>query len=118
MSYFDDKIVELNKDNLEHAIEFGMTKQQILVKFDITANDLDKWCLENYGKNFLYVFERVKIICLENYQEAVLNLGLRGSPSALALADSFIRQAQKDNVVKIVFENKLDLESEEDKEND
>ena len=108
--------VVLDKENFEGAIAVGIDKPSLLVMFNVTSREMDYWCMENYrGLNFATVFEMVKQCAYKQFLQTVKDLGYRGNPSALNIINQAINEHASNSVVKIVFENNLELESEEDK---
>lgn len=44
--------VSINKGRLESYISCGLKKAEIISAFNTTPEDMEKWCLDNYGMNF------------------------------------------------------------------
>lgn len=110
---------QLSKETFEGAIAVGMTTAQILTMFGKTGAEMCKWCGENYGiPQFSVVYDMVKQACYLEFLTTVKALGYRGNPSALNIINNAINSAAADSTVKIVFENKVALEQEEDKKDD
>ena len=57
----------------------------------------------------------VKQCAYKEFLSTVKVLGYRGNPSALNIINQAINENAASNVVKIVFENNVGIESEEDK---
>lgn len=110
---------QLTIEKFEGAIAVGRNMQQILTMFRKTSQEMDEWCQENYGGNYRYVYEVVKQMTLNEYFEAIKELGFRGNPGALNIINNAIQNLDGDNTIKIVFENgSVNNESDEDKLND
>ena len=117
MSILDE--YELTVERFEGAIAVGRYPRQILLMFNKTAAEMDKWCEENYrGHNFKFVYEWVRQCTVEKYLQCVHDLGMRGNPSALGIIDKAIQRDESMNTVKIVFQGGVPLENESDKEDD
>ncbi len=116
-SIFDD--YKLTVDKFEGAIGTGRNMSQIATMFQKTSKEMDEWCNENYGHDFKYVYEAVRQMVLNEYFEAMKDLGYRGNPSALNIINNAIQRLDSENVIKIVFDNNnVKEETEEDKEDD
>lgn len=110
---------QLTIEKFEGAIAVGRNMQQILTMFRKTSQEMDEWCQENYGGNYRYVYEVVKQMTLNEYFEAIKELGFRGNPGALNIINNAIKNLDGDNTIKIVFENgSVNNENDEDKLND
>lgn len=115
MSIFSDSFT-LDKDKFEELVSVGMSKQQILLIFQVTSLEMDKWCGENYGiPKFQTVYEIVKSMAVSQYLGVVQGLMARGNSTALGIVNEVLRGATNQGVVKIVFGNDLPEEDEEDK---
>lgn len=110
------KNTQLNIENFEDYIAVGTKPQQILTVFRKTGKEMDEWCKEAYGiASFHTIYEMVRQAIYKEFLETVKELGCRGNPSALNIINQAISDHENDNVVKIVFENGLKEENEEDK---
>lgn len=110
--------VKLDVENFEGAIAIGMKRAEILTMFDVNESEMDKWCLEQYGKKFDIVYAIIKQCTYKEFLDTVRNLGFRGNPSALNIINQAINDKSQNSVVKIVFDNNVPTEEEEEKEND
>lgn len=106
---------ELTVERFEGAIAVGRTTSQVLAMFNISNRDMDKWCLENYGYNFLLIYEWIRQCTIDEYLHCVHDLGMRGNPSALGIIDKAIQKDEASQTVKIEFVTNLPEENEEDK---
>lgn len=108
---------QLDIDNFEGAIAVGTRPQQLLNMFQKTGKEMDEWCGENYGiPNFHTVYDMVRQACYVDFMQCVKDLGVAGNPSALKIiSDAINEHNEADSIVKIVFENNMKLEGEEDK---
>lgn len=106
---------ELTVERFEGAIAIGRTTSQILTMFNMSSRDMDKWCLENYGHNFLLIYEWIRQCTIDEYLHCVHDLGMRGNPSALGIIDKAIQKDEASQTVKIEFVTNLPEENEEDK---
>lgn len=115
MSVIDE--YELNKDNFEKCIAHCLKMPQLLIIFRKDSREMDEWCKKEYGTNFLTTYEILRQIAIEKFTETLSYLSMRGNNTALNIIDRFLNEAQQDKVVKVVFDNNLKTETEEDKEN-
>lgn len=109
---------ELTVERFEGAVAVGRTTSQILAMFNKTAKEMDEWCFDNYGHNFLLIYEWVRQCTIDEYLHCVHDLGMRGNPSALGIIDRAIQKDEASQTVKIEFLTQLPEENEEDKEDD
>lgn len=79
---------------------------------------LDKWCLENYQMPFQTVYELTQTVTVKEFEDSMLELGIRGNPSAIAIMNEVIRKKENSGIVQVNFVNTLPPESESDKEDD
>ena len=80
---------------------------------------LDDWCRENYfGMPFASVYELIQTTTVKKFEDAMLELGVRGNPSAIAIMNEVIRKKENNGIVQVNFVNSLPPETEADKEND
>ena len=77
---------------------------------------LDKWCLETYHVPYDTAYALIQQHTITKFEELMVDLGIRGNPSAIAIANEVIRKKENSGVVQINFVNALPLETEEDKE--
>lgn len=116
-SIFDE--YKLTIEKLEAAIGHGLTHQQILTAFRVSGKEMDDFCKKNYnGCNFAYVYNAVRQMALDSFFETCQALGYRGNVSALNIINTAIQRLGQDQTVRIVFDNNLPKEDEEDKLND
>ena len=132
-SFFAESLLNecvLNKNNFEAAISYGNSKKEVLKMFSLSLSPedlgegatyamLDKWCKENYGGlGFNHVYDLLQAAVVKKYQDYLLELGIRGNPSAIAVMNEVILKKENNGIVQINFVNELPAETEEDKEND
>ena len=110
--------VKLDVENFEGAIAIGMKRAEILTMFDVNESEMDEWCLKQYGKKFDVVYAIIKQCTYKEFLDTVRTLGFRGNPSALNIINQAINDKSQNSVVKIVFDNNVPTEEEEEKEND
>lgn len=107
----------LCKENVEDMISVGMTQKQIQLAFNLTERELNEWTKQEYGfDRFQIVYDMVRQRAYSQFLQTVAKLGDRGNPSALSIINNALLQMNQENkVVKIVVENNVQLETEEDK---
>lgn len=107
---------KLTVERLEGAIAVGRSKSQILAMFHVTPAEMDSFCQENYnGHGFPDIYEWVRQCTVDEYLQAVYDLGMRGNPSALGIIDRAIQKDESAATTKIVFAGLPGKESDEDK---
>lgn len=106
------------KEKFEGCIAVGLTLPQLLVAFRKRLDEMDVWCLKTYGMDFKSTYEAIKMGAIGEYLECVNALGLRGNPSALGIINEALRGVNNSGTVKIVFDNNVELENEEDKKDE
>ena len=79
---------------------------------------LDKWCLEIYHIPYATVYHLLQEMTVKHFEDLMIDLGIRGNPSAIAIANEVIRKKENNGIVQINFVNSLPLETEKDKEDD
>lgn len=147
-SLFKNSVIDsisLDKEKFENFIALGKSIQQVREMFclpllswngeDISNLDipayfkspenvahisslLEKWCRENYNIPFNSVYHLVQSSAVSEFEDVMVELGIRGNPSAIAIANEVIRKEKANSVVSINFINSLPTESEEDKLDD
>lgn len=132
-SFFNGSLLDeciLNKTNFEGYVGLGRSKKEILEVFALQLSPqdlgkgatyamLDKWCVENYGGlGFDQVYALVQAATLKKFEDAMVELGVRGNPSAIAIMNEVIRKKENASVGQVVFVNSMPLETEADKEDD
>lgn len=130
-SFFNGNLLDecaLNKPNFEGAIGLGCSKKEVLEMFAISLSPsdlgesanyamLDKWCKENYsGLGFNHVYDLIQAATLKKFKDCMMELGIRGNPSAIAIMNEVIRKKES-SVVEVKFVNELPLEKENGLEN-
>ena len=132
-SFFNGSLLDeciLNKTNFEGAVSLGSSKKEVLEMFALSLSPetlgegasyamLDEWCRENYaGLGFDHVYSLLQAATMKKYKDFMLELGIRGNPSAIALMNEVILKKENSGIVQVNFVNNLPLESEDDKLND
>ncbi len=80
---------------------------------------LDAWCRDEYGgMPFNTVYHLVQESTVAEFEDLMVALGVRGNPSAIAIANEVIRKKEQGGPVTINFVNALPPEAESDKEDD
>jgi len=79
---------------------------------------LDKWCLETYGIPYASAYELLQEATINHFEDLMIELGIRGNPSAIAIANEVIRKKESSGVVTVNFVNTLPLETEQEQENE
>ena len=124
----------LTKEKFETAVGLGKTKSQIRLifclpilryagenTFGLDVIDylsqpdnakhvdyvLDKWCLENYGIPYNSVYEIIQETIVTHFEDMMSELGVRGNPSAIAIANEVIRKKESSPIAQVVFVNQL-----------
>lgn len=132
-SFFNGSLLDecaLNKSNFEGFIGLGRSKKEILEVFAIALSPddlgasasysmLDKWSKENYnGLGFDQVYALIQAATLKKFEDCMVELGIRGNPSAIAIMNEVIRKKENSGIVQVNFVNSMPLETEADKEDD
>ena len=131
-SFFKGNLLDeyaLSKEKFEAVVGLGTPKKEVLKIFSISLSPetygegateamLDKWCQENYKMPFGTVYDLLQSITVKKFEDSMLELGLRGNPSAIAIMNEVIRKKESSGIVTVNFVNTLPPESEEDKEDD
>ena len=132
-SFFSGSLIDecvLTKSNFEAYVGLGRSKKEILEVFSLSLSPedlgasasyamLDNWCKENYnGLGFDQVYALLQAATLKKFEDAMLELGIRGNPSAIAIMNEVIRKKETNGIVQVNFVNTLPLENEDDKLND
>ena len=111
MSLLDE--YQLNQENFEKCIVNCLKMPQLLIIFRVTQKEMDEWCLKEYGNNFQTTFEVLRQIAVEKFANTLGHLSIRGNNTAINIIDRMMNDAQQDKVVKVVFDNKLQAETED-----
>lgn len=132
-SFFNGSLLDecaLNKTNFEGYVGLGRSKKEVLEVFAIALSPsdlgksasysmLDDWCKQNYnGLGFDQVYALVQAATLKKFEDAMVELGVRGNPSAIAIMNEVIRKKENSGIVQVNFVNSMPLETEADKEDD
>lgn len=132
-SFFNGSLLDecaLNKSNFEGFVGLGRSKKEILEVFAIALSPddlgasasysmLDNWCKENYnGLGFDHVYALIQAATLKKFEDCMVELGVRGNPSAIAIMNEVIRKKENASISQVVFVNQMPLETEADKEDD
>ena len=132
-SFFNGSLLDecaLNKSNFEGFIGLGRSKKEILEVFAIALSPddlgasasysmLDKWSKDNYnGLGFDQVYALIQAATLKKFEDCMVELGIRGNPSAIAIMNEVIRKKENSGIVQVNFVNSMPLETEADKEDD
>ena len=133
MGFFDGNLLNesvLNRKNFEGFVGLGHSKKEILQVFAVSLSPadlgesasyamLDKWCKENYdGLGFDKVFDLLQAITVKKFEDCMLDLGIRGNPSAISIMNEVIRKKEGSGLVTINYVNQLPPEGEESKADD
>ena len=119
----------LTKEKFETVVGLGTPKAEVLKIFSVSLSPetygegatmamLDKWCLDNYKMPFGTVYDLLQSITVKKFEDSMLDLGLRGNPSAIAIMNEVIRKKESSGIVTVNFVNTLPPESEDEKEDD
>ena len=111
MSLIDE--YQLNKENFEKCISHCLKMPQLLIIFRVSNYEMDEWCKKEYGTNFQTTFEILRQVAIEKFAEALTHLSMRGNNTAMNIIDRMMNDVQQDKVVKVVFDNKLQAETED-----
>ena len=132
-TFFNGSLLDeciLNKNNFEGYVGLGRSKKEILEVFALSLSPddlgksasyamLDDWCKKEYGGlGFDHVYALVQAATLKKFEDAMVELGIRGNPSAIAIMNEVIRKKENASVSQVVFVNQMPLETEADKEDD
>lgn len=79
---------------------------------------LDKWCLENYHIPYSSVYGLLQEQTVKKFEDCMLELGIRGNPSAIGIMNEVIRKKESNSVVTVNFINQLPEETEKEAEDD
>lgn len=131
-SFFKGNLLDefaLTKEKFETVVGLGTAKAEVLKMFSVSLSPesygenatygmLDAWCQANYNMPFGTVYDLIQSMTVKKFEDSMLELGLRGNPSAIAIMNEVIRKKESNGIVQVNFVNALPLETEEDKEND
>lgn len=142
-----DEINEITKDKFETVVGLGASHHEVRVHFclglliwsgeDIYGLDLDewtkdpkgekckklerlldKWCLEQYRVPYMTAYHLIQERTIKKFENLMVDLGIRGNPSAIAIANEVIRKKEASSIVTINYVNQLPLEGEDSKKDD
>ena len=108
--------IKLNKGRVEGYIACGMKSGEILTVFHISAIDMDKWCMEEYGMPWKDAFEMIRQATRGEYLDAVKDLGIKGNPTALSIVDKVINGDNAEETNGMIFNVNVKVETDNDKE--
>ena len=108
--------IELSKARLEGYIACGMKSSEILTIFRLSSEEMDKWCKQEYGMDWKTTFELVRQATRGIYLDAVMDLGVKGNPTALSIIDKVVNNDSADEVGGMVFNVNVRVETDNDKE--
>lgn len=132
-SFFHGSLLDefaLTPEKFEMVVGLGTPKAEVLKMFSIslspedlgegaTFEKLDKWVREHYNNvPFNVVYDLLQSMTVKKFEDCMLELGVRGNPSAIAIMNEVIRKKENASVSQVVFVNKMPLETEADKEDD
>lgn len=131
-SFFKGNLLDeyaLTKEKFESVVGLGTPKKEVLKIFSVSLSPetygdgateamLDKWCQENYKMPYGTVYDLLQSITVKKFEDSMLELGLRGNPSAIAIMNEVIRKKESSSLVAVNFVNTLPPESEAEKEDD
>ena len=132
MGFFDGNLLNesvLNKKNFEGFVGLGHSKKEILEVFAVSLSPedlgesadyakLDKWCKDNYEMGFDQIYSLLQAITVKKFEDCMLDLGIRGNPSAISIMNEVIRKKESNGLVTINYVNQLPPEGEESKADD
>ena len=108
--------IELSKARLEGYIACGMKSSEILTIFRMSSEKMDEWCKQEYGMDWKTTFELVRQATRGIYLDAVMDLGVKGNPTALSIIDKVVNNDSADEVGGMVFNVNVRVETDNDKE--
>ena len=145
-SFFNGSLLDgftLTKAKFEGVIGLGATQAEVRRMFCVPAlryvgkdtngldvidycatngNEIDgilnKWCMENYGLPYNSMYYLIQEMTVKEFEDAMMELGVRGNPSAIAIMNEVVRKKENNGIVQVNFVNSMPLETEDDKEDD
>lgn len=132
-NFFDGGLLDefiLTKDNFEKVVGLGASKAEVVKIFSVSLSPLDcgasadtgmmdYWCRQNYGgMPFATVYDLIQCMTVKKFEDCMLELGIRGNPSAISIMNEVIRKKENNGLVQVNFVNTLPLESESESENE
>ena len=100
----------------DKVIGVGARKQQVLIIFRKTMQEMNEWCMENYGANFDTVYELLKAMTLTEWRECMKQLGEKGNPTAMAYVSSKLDEDDASGLAAIKFNVNLKMENSNNEE--
>lgn len=145
-SFFNGSLLDgytLTKSKFEGVIGLGATQAEVRRMFcipalryagkDTTGLDvidycaangkevdgiINKWCLDNYGLPYTSMYCLIQEMTVKEFENAMMELGVRGNPSAIAIMNEVVRKKENSGIVQVNFVNSMPLETEDDKADD
>lgn len=141
-----NEINQITKESFETVVGLGASHHEVRVHFclglliwageDIYGLDLDewtnpkgekckklerlldKWCLEQYHVPYMTAYHLIQEKTVKKFENLMVDLGIRGNPSAIAIANEVIRKKESSGLVQITYVNQLPPEGEDSKLDD
>ena len=109
--------IKLNKGRFEAYISVGLRKSEILVAFNVTSEQMDDWCMQNYnGHNFATVYEIIRQNVRGEYLDCLKDLSIKGNPTAMAIVDRMTEKDEESEASGMIFNVNVRIETDNDKE--
>lgn len=108
--------IKLNKTRLEGYVACGMKSSEILTIFRVSNEEMNTWCEKEYGMDWKTAFELIRQATRGIYLDAVMDLGVKGNPTALSIIDKVVNNDNADETSGVVFNVNVKVETDNDKQ--
>ena len=106
----------LDKETFEDkVIGIGTRKDVVLTIFRKTEEEMNTWCMENYGLNFKTTYELLKQMTYAEWKECLKGLGEKGNPTAMSIMQERLAEDLEESTNGIVFNVNVKVENEDAK---
>lgn len=99
----------------EKVIGVGTKKNVVLTIFRKSMEEMNTWCMENYGMDFNTTYEILKQLTYAEWKECLKVLGERGNPSAMSIMQDRLAEDLEEQTNGMVFNVNLTVEKEDAK---
>ena len=99
----------------DKVIGIGAKKTVVCTIFRKTPQEMDSWCMENYGMDFNTTYEILKQLTYAEWKECLKALGEKGNPTAMSIMQERLAEDAEEQASGITFNVNVKVESDNEK---
>ena len=106
--------MEISKEYFEKYVAVNTPKDNLLTIFEMTFDQMDRWCRKTYGKGFTDVYTIMVMQAIARYKDAMMFLAESGNATAMATMNKILLDVNESSELNVTIHGFVPKEENDD----